>query len=261
MKFSFVTPLAVFLILFLGVQFCKADTISDLFAEPQQKNGEVVVERPIDLTANYKDRRHRHGVLFSVAKEKFYPVDYQSQYKDQFIDQLIGGRTISLLSAELGYKYNFSLGSIGLLIGYAQGNSDAPGLNNIWIKRTTASASIALDNYFDEPYVVPYFQGGVSNFAVEEGRSGTGYQNSSASAVPNYKMGILFQLNWIEKAIDPTSEGQGLRSSGLENTYLDVYYIAHFPTSASITSENPNEGTEPNMRTQNEMGIGLKMEF
>lgn len=261
MKFLISGIVYAFLFISFIASVTKAD-VDDLFVDERDAaDGQITVERPVDYSASYKDRRQTHGVLFSIYQEKYYPLDYFSLFEDKFIDQIIDGRTINLLGFEIGYKYNFSLGSIGLLAGYSQGHSEAPGTRNIWVKRTLVAANIAFDNFFNEPWVVPYAQVGIAKFGIEEGNTGQGFKSSSANNVPNYKLGLLFQLNWIEGAIDPSSHVDALRSSGLENTFLDIYYSGHLQSSAAIPSETPHVVGEPNMRSTDELGLGIKMEF
>jgi hypothetical protein len=260
MKYRFLLLSAGVFLISIATIKSRADVISDLFNEPDRKNGEVIVERPFDVNASYKERRQTNGVLFSINYEKFYPLDYISEYNDVFVESILDGTPINLIGAEIGYKYNMQLGSLGLLLGYAQGGGNSTSDRSLAVSRTTVSANIAFDNYFDEPWVVPYAQAGISRFGLKETKPNSDGVSSSASNVPSYRLGLLFQLNWIENSIDPSSSGEARRSSGLENTFLDIYYISHLETSNSTATIDPNSTGEPNMRS-NQFGAALKMEF
>ncbi len=242
-----------------NVQTSLGDTQSD------SETGEVLLERPPDFTASYKQRRSRHGIIFSIDYEKFYPVDYYSQYRDLYIEKIIGTDKIDLIGAELGYKLNFKLGSLSLLANYSQGhikgNTTAAAKRTLYLNRTGVAANFALDNFFEEPWIVPYGQIGIHQFQIEE--DDLALPNSKAATTKisyNYRFGLLFQLNWIEKAIDPNTQFDALRSSGLENTFLDLYMIDHAASSETYGA-NTTSGGDPDLASGLELGVGLKMEF
>jgi hypothetical protein len=240
----------------------------DAFKQNQNEpanQGSVLLEKPIDLSLNYKQRRKRHGVLFSVTYEKFYPTDYYSQYRDVNIENIIGSDRIDLFGAELGYKLNFQLGSVAILANYAQGGIIGKVLNEdrtINLKRYGLAANFAFDNFFNEPWVVPYGQIGAHQFEVDEDDvTKTEAKSASTQIAFNYKFGILFQLNWIEKAIDPSTQVEGLRSSGLENTFLDIFAISHAASSKTYDPKAAASKGDPDLATELELGAALKMEF
>lgn len=225
-------------------------------------HGQVLVEQPEDFTQSYKQRRGRHGALFSVGVEKFYPAQYYSQFLDAGIGDIIGDTRINLVSVELGYKYNFSLGSIAILGNYAQGGTNGHVSNaerNLSFVRQGLSANYAMDALFEEPYVVPYIQGGAHQFLVTES-STTGDKSGSAGLAFNYRLGVLFQLDWIDSALDPSGKADR-SSSSLENTYIDVYYAEYLASSNAMDPANPTANAEPNLASSGELGFGLKLEF
>jgi len=234
-------------------------------------SGDVVLEQQTDLTQSYKKRRGRHGVLFSVDYEKYFPTDYYSQYRDKYIEEFLGGsESLDLICVELGYKMNFKLGSLAILGNYAQGSksnanyTDGTTLRerNLSVSRYGLSVNFALDNIAEEPWVVPYGQVGIHQFKViEDDLSKADSEEATTQLAFNYRIGLLFQLNWIEKAIDPNTQVDGLKSSGLQNTFIDVYAMTHMASSETYDPANANSEGDPDMSTGMEIGVGLKMEF
>ena len=233
-------------------------TYNHSIAEEIVEGGSVAVETSENYTAPYKERRGQHGVLFAIEMEKFYPTDYESLNNDVYIENVIGTERINLVGFEIGYKHNISIGSISALFNYAKGTAD--GARTLDVVRQGIAGNIALDGLFSEPWVVPYFQFGAHQFSVAE-TSRTFSLADSASIAFNYRYGLLFQLNWIENAIDKSSQADALRSSGLENTFIDIYFADHLASSrARDPSDLLSEG-EPNLASAGEMGVGLKLEF
>ena len=74
---------------------------------------------------------------------------------------------------------------------------------------------------------------------------------------------LLFQLNWIESGIDSTTHSEGLRSSGLENTFLDVHLSWFDPTQDLYDPRNAiaTKDSDPNLNAEAQLGIGLRLEF
>lgn len=229
--------------------------------------GAIAVERMYDASLPYKLRRTENGILFSINSEKFYPLDYVSQFKDGYIEDFLGKDRINLLSLEIGYKRNFSLGSAAILFGYANGKKmgSLAGIDRqLEVTRTSLSLNYAVDNIFNEPWIVPYAQGGIHSFDVlESSTPPSGYVSKKATTglSLNYRFGMLFQLNWIEKAIDPTTQSEGLRSSGLENTFIDLYVMDHTSLGDHYDINTVGDAGKPNLTSGFELGIGLKLEF
>lgn len=228
---------------------------------PLSEPGEVVLERPIDYTLSYSERRNRWGVTFSANYEQFFPSEYFSLIKNDLYKNYFN-LDIPLVGAEFGVKYNFSVGSLALLAGYAQGGiaDDTQGLE-ITAAITKAALNITLDNLFSEPYVAPYGQVGIHmiDWSEVETLGGTIREESFTSDYNyHFKVGMLFQLNWIENKLDPSSRQEALRSSGLENTYIDVFYTYYAePTQISTAQNEPGEGN----LGSGAIGAGLKLEF
>ena len=109
---------------------------------------------------------------------------------------------------------------------------------------------------------MPYGQVGIHQFQISEDDLLKDYDTAATTGLAiNYKLGLLFQLNWIENSIDPSTQIDGLRSSGLENTFLDIYLTAHLPSSNVYDPKNAASKGDPDLASDMELGAGLKMEF
>ena len=246
---------AIAILIFATIIFSQA------WAKPPQ--GLVVVERPQDYSQSYKQRRTTHGMLLSVGAEQFFPSSYYSLFKDAGIGDIIGEKRILLFSGEIGYKFNFSAGSLALLANFASGGTNGKAANqprNLSFVRQGLSANFALDNITEEPILVPYVQGGAHQYLVTE--SGiTGDLSDSAPVAFNYRIGGMLQLDWVESFMDPTAKLQRLKSSKVENVFLDVYYSEYLAASSALDPANPTAIAPPNLASSGEFGVGLKVEF
>lgn len=243
----------------------KAEAQDLSFEQPVELKqvGVVAVEKQEDFAQSYKSRRSAHGALFSVNMEKFYPVDYRSQFNDSYIEDIIQENRINLVVIELGYKYNLGFAAISALGVFAQGSRDGAfggAQRTLKISKQGLSANIAIDGVFKEPWIVPYAQVGAHQFNISEANVSTS-RAATAGVALNYKYGLLFQLDWIENSIDKSGKTDRLRSSGLENTFIDLYFSEHLASGGAIDPSNPAANGDPNLRSRGEMGVGLKMEF
>lgn len=230
-------------------------------------SGRVVVEQPEDFNAPYKERRGQHAFLFGLHSENYYPFNYQSQFGNRFVEDMIGLDSIKLLGFELGYKWNVSIGSISGLFDYSMGSANGTSTNpddRLEISRMALSANVALDGILSEPYIVPYGQVGVHQYNVTEEQAVSGQiESRSGSSGPafHYRYGLLFQVDWIEALMDPSAKIERLRSSGLENTFIDFYYSEYLPGSSAQDAENLGSEGSVNTASSSEIGLGLKLEF
>lgn len=241
----------------------------DLNFDETHSSGQVTVEKAENYTLPYKERRGTHGVVFAVGMETLNPQDYRSQFNDGHFDNFSAGNKVSMLNLELGYKYNLSsLGSISIVGVYGSGGvdgSDGSFDRNFAFTKYGVSANFAIDAILDEPWIVPYVQAGVHQFAASETGVISGNEETrtaTAGFAGNYKFGLLFQLDWIESAIDKNARAERLRSSGLENTYIDVFMTEYLASSDAIDPA-VQFGTEgdPNMAASSVIGVALKLEF
>ncbi len=220
-----------------------------------------MVEKPPDFSLPYKQRRSTHGFVIAVHRENFYPIDYQSQFGDVYVEGIIRKDNIPLLGLDLGYKYNISLGSISVIYNFSEGKIEGSALNRtISLQKQQLAANIALDAIFDEPYLVPYLQAGVHQFTANESDQTT-TKTAVTSYAFNYKYGLQLQVDWLEALLDPTAKADRLSSSGLENMFIDIYMAGYL---ASDGAQDPlvlgAEG-EPNLFSNREMGLGIRLEF
>lgn len=236
-------------------------------------SGRVVVEQPEDFTAPYKQRRGPHAFLFGIHSENYYPFNYQSQFGsqaaagNQFVEDMIGLESIKLIGAELGYKWNVSIGSISGLFDYSMGAANGTGTNpddRLEVSRVAFSLNAALDGLLNEPYIVPYGQVGVHQYQITEEQAVSGQiESRSGSSGPafHYRYGLLFQIDWIEALMDPSAKVDRLHSSGLENTFIDVYYSEYMPSSGAQDASTYGSEGSINTASSSEIGFGLKLEF
>lgn len=236
------------------------------YTEPLEGD-EIIVESKQDLTGSYKERRKDFGALFSINYERYFPEEHVSVIQNKTYEEISEGEPIPLISGEIGVKYNFALGSISGLFGHGIGtySNENQNLDSVKLKITKLDLNFALDNLTSEPWIVPYAQAGVHQLEWEED-SYTGTENivETLIAKPNahYKVGVLFQLNWIENWIDPSTTAEGLRSSGLENTYLDVFYTSYsaYAEPDPLVGALGSDDGEANLSSSG-FGMGLKLEF
>lgn len=231
---------------------------------------DVSLEKKQDFLAPYKQRRNKHGVLFSVGTEKYYPKNFLSLLDNTSIEKILKNEPINLFTIDIGYKYNFVLGSLAFSYTYASG-SGTGSFNNetrsISFQRQSLLAGYYADNIFSEPWVVPYASGGLSQFTLDEEEynpTGTLADDSAVTdPILNFKVGLLFQLNWIEAGIDSNTHVDGLRSSGLENTYLDIHvsWFDHLTDTFDITNPIQTAENDPDLKAEAQLGLGLKLEF
>ena len=248
--------------LILIVLFAK-ELLAQDYSDPVSE-GEVVIEKSTDLLRSYRDRRSRFGIMFSINYEKYSPSNYLSLIQDEYFDVLSGGEAIPVIGGELGVKFNFSLGSLTGMIGYGGGSykNATNKIEKMSVKISKVSANFALDSLMSEPWIVPYGQIGANQFDwSEESYDVTSALKEKSYTTKwnlNYKMGLLFQLNWIENTIDANTHRNGLMSSGLQNTFLDVFYTSYAePTQIKIAEDDSGD---PNLGSEN-FGVGLKLEF
>jgi len=253
--------LAAFLILL--ELFVAKKVLAQDYSKPAATD-EVIVERAFDISLPYRERRSQFGILFSANYESFVPSDYTSLIINKKFNELPGDRNIAVFGAELGVKYNFVLGSIAAILGYGKGTYDSPKNKIIEMNVEIVKAGLifTLDNLMSEPWIAPYGQINVHRFGWKEisidATNATLEEAFTTDPNVSYKAGLLFQLNWLENLIDPNTHTNGLRSSGLENTFLDVFYTMYSAPN-EIADVNGATG-EANLESAS-YGVGLKLEF
>lgn len=207
----------------------------------------VQVEIRQDVLAPYKERRSRHGFQFDVSYE---PIEFK-QYRS-FIDgftytDMFGETTTNLISLSAEYKFNFALGGISLGALYGMGQVTGPSDRSLDLTKYGAKLKYTMDNVFSEPYVAPYVAVDLLQMSYNE-KFGTDSFSGTTQMSYSYSLGLLLQLNWIDKdtARNATYE------YGLENTYIDVY----------MTKYNESQAEDdPNLSSDFSFGAGLVFEF
>ncbi len=234
---------------------------------PGNPSGRVVVEKPEDFSASYRDRRSSQAFLFGLHRENYYPFNYQSQFGNRFVEDMVGLESIKLIGVELGYKRNVSIGSVAGLFDYSMGSANGTATNpddRLEVSRIALSVNAALDGILGEPYIVPYGQVGVHQYNVTEEQAVSGQiesRSGSSGMAFHYRYGLLFQIDWLEALIDPTAKIERLRSSGLENTFIDFYYSEYYPSSGAQDADKLGAKGTINTASSSEIGLGLKLEF
>jgi hypothetical protein len=220
----------------------------------------VELHYPVDADVPYKQRRLTSAFTMGFSYENFYPNKYTSiiNLTDSYND-MFGNSEIPMLNMDIGYKYNFSLGSLIAGVGIGIGrltDSHKQIYSQLEFTKTMAYAGYVMDSIFNEPYVAPYFMGGTTLFSIKEsvadetptGNVNTVTESGSTNTGFFYKVGALIQLNWIEDDVFR----KGLIDYGLQNTYLDVF-VTQYTTSISED--------DPDIETGINFGAGLRVEF
>ena len=211
--------------------------------------GVEIVQTP-NYSVPYRERRKTHGWLFSVNTDNLYFPEYISALDGLVYEDIFGQTDLTLVQIDVGYKLNFALGAIGLSLAQGLGSiqDDRLGfVRELEISKTSATATLYLDNFMAEPYVVPYIAGTAWRFDLFE-QSVTSEYSASTDIGFAYSLGLLFQLNWMDRE----SAAEAYKSYGLQNTYLDVFFTQH---TATASEEDPDFESDFNW------GVGLKLEF
>lgn len=230
-----------------------------LFAQLEQV--EVVSSEPVEvLSASefdipYRERRTRWGLEVGFQYEQILPFNYVSGVPGVTVvnySDFAGTETIPLNQFFLGGKFNTSLGSLAAGIQYGTGNLYLPASNG---ENTTFDLikeglyfGLYLDALFSEPYIAPYGKFELFRLTYTESVDGKGTYDGTTDLTMGYTLGALFQLNWLDKE----SARVGLRDSGIQNTYLDIYVSSYMPSINDL---------DPNFETEFDLGIGLRLEF
>lgn len=222
------------------------------FATKAEEQGLVEIRDNDEIFQTYRERREGHGWLVGAGVENYKPQNFLSPVDGDSYETIFGGANIMMMSVEGGYKLNLGAISIGAVLGYAQGSvggSSDGETRSLKVERTSLKGMLALDGITDEPLVAPYASFGLYRLGVDdfvetadlkfEGQTGTGTLLS---------IGALVQLNWLERA----SAREAWISSGLQNTYLDV-----FVTQLGKTSSDD----DPDFSSAFNWGAALRLEF
>lgn len=243
MKSVFVAVITIVLTQFLFIDVARTQT---------PDNGMVEVNYPLDVEASYKERRQTHGANVGLNTTFFRPYNWESLLDDVYFDDTYGQTPVQILSLEVGYKFNFVLGSLSLLLGGGMGEGDAAWFGvgrTMRVTKGLSKAMFILDNLLPEPKVAPYVSGSAWIMRISELQDGDDdVYNWDTGVGLEYSVGTLIQLNWLE----PDLSRESLASLGLQNTYLDVFASQHFRTAKT---------SDPSTSTDLNFGAGIRLEF
>lgn len=237
--------------LIIGMFSLLLDLDPCLAAQPSDQPGDLVeVRYPVDPDASYKERRRTHGANFAVNQLAMSPVDWLTLLNQEAYFDEVYQNPVSLNSVELGYKFNFVLGSLNFLAVYGAGNTSSDGYN-LSVTKYAAKGMYIIDNILSEPYVAPYAAASIWQMTFKENDSfSTPSRETSETLGPgfDYSFGLLFQLNWLE----PGTARDTLNTTGIQNTYVDIFVTQHTDSQDSIDASTA---------TDFDLGFGLRLEF
>lgn len=219
--------------------------------EVNDPNALVEVHVTQDFLAPYKVRREKHGIYFGVQYEPLVLKNYVSTLQPGVTyGTLFGDEAISLIRANMNYKYNFELGAIA--IGADVGSGDVQSSNSgtsttLNVMKYGVNLQYTMDNVWPEPYAAPYVGINIWKMDISESSGTTNFQAVTQIGY-NYMIGVLVQLDWL----DQDTAKESTFSTGLENTFIDLYITQY----AKTESED-----DPNTETDLGYGAGIRLEF
>ncbi len=225
----------------------------------------VEVRAPRDVFLPYKQRQSDWGFFFSLGSEQTFFPNLLTQVgiangDDFTFEEMFGKKGISMMSIEMGPKYNTSAGSIALLFGYGTLSKkdgritnllgSGPSISEISFTRYSVTAIYYLDMIFSEPYFVPYVGGGVWQADYRE--KSTSYPDETAKHTTKpgtqYRFGALFGLDWIEEDAARVAR----KRNGTQGAFLNVY-----ASSTMMAESDP----DPDFTTNMDIGASVIVEF
>lgn len=219
--------------------------------EYNDPNALVEVHINQDVLAPYKERREKHGIYFGVQYEPLVLKNYESTLQSGVkYGSLFGDEAISLIRANMNYKYNFEMGSLAL--GGDVGSGEVKGSKSgssttLSVLKYGINMQFTIDNVWPEPYAAPYFGLNLWQMDLSEKNPTDSYSGVTQIGY-NYMLGVLVQLDWLDK--DTAKESTF--STGLENTFLDLYITQYAKTESA---------EDPNTETDLGYGAGVRLEF
>ncbi len=197
----------------------------------------------------YREDRSHWSTLLAVNSEMILFSQYRSQFDRSSYDSTFGDKTLNTAQAEIGFKYNFSLGSIGLSGLYGKGFlrdlTKGGDERELAIEKMAGGANYYMDTFFSEPYFVPYVGAQLYKFNWRERSVARGEKTGATDFATMWTAGGLIQLNWL----DPDAASKSRSEWGLTNMFLDIY------ASQYISEEEPDFTSDVNY------GAGLRLEF
>lgn len=215
----------------------------------------VEVETQVDILKPYKARRQSRATIFSLAKSSLNPEKFQSAIDGATYSELNGSSTLDLMTISLGRKFNFSSVSIGFSasVGTLDSSFSQQADRALALRTTGLGFGLYLDGILEEPYVVPFVEGEVSNITTTE-KNATTEVNASYASSSIITYGILLQLNWM----DQNTALAALNSIGLENTYIKIAFQQATLNAGKITDSTV---VAPDLSSAGAMQVGMQLEF
>ncbi|MFN8846672.1 MAG: hypothetical protein ACK5V3_07035 [Bdellovibrionales bacterium] len=234
------------------------DTADSRFRPPSktfegngEEDGLVEVRSNSSIYLPYKERQNRWGWTFSLGAENVDFPSLISQFDDNSFQTLFGSNGQTMPVLELGPKYNFSWGALGLQFGYSIldiTNQSLGADNSLRIQRLSGAATLYLDSLFSEGQFIPYGSFGIWQSEYAEETSAAPGEVIEYSTDPGYhaRFGALIGLDWL----DLDSMYRSRRETGITAIFINVY------ASTSYMSES-----SPDPDLENEMDIGASLHF
>ena len=186
----------------------------------------------------YRLRKSRWGSLAGVSYNLFRPDNYQLDQLPQTYSDFYPSSPTGLINVEFIYKRNFRILSFGVStsIGHFKTKSDVENFDStLSVTPIKLGLFVALDSLFSEPWVVPFFNGGVYTAFFSEKTGNSNFSGNTQVAFHG-KGGLMFQLDWLDRSTSHSA----YHDSGIENTFL---YVAFNFMTDSVEERDPRLGT------------------
>ena len=196
----------------------------------------------------YRERRNSWGGYVTFAAGNFAPSNYEPESFAELFEEVYPTTNYSFYEFAYSIKKNLALGALSLDLGVGQmtldANKDFEG-SKLELTSARVGATIVLDTLTREPYLVPFFGGGVYVVQYKETYDGVEFGGQTSAAM-YYSAGLSAQLNWI----DSQSSRDAYAEIGVENTFLVFEYRGY------IASQNE---TDPDF-SSTVMSLGFRLE-
>ncbi|MGE3759164.1 MAG: hypothetical protein AB7H97_15480, partial [Pseudobdellovibrionaceae bacterium] len=175
---------------------------SDGWVEVEMSPTVMTRDKDASSIIPYTHRKYDWGWQIGFGSRAFKPEFYrsgidQSTYENAYSE---GGQMGEL---EVGVRYNTSAGGFLFNLGYAVGDISShrsrdpttidPTYNRLAISQTLVGLKFVVDSFWLEPYIAPYFGGGLASttykeqiFAVQDGPSTGSDSGKAAGAFYNF---------------------------------------------------------------------------
>ncbi|MFN8792564.1 MAG: hypothetical protein ACK5Y2_14005 [Bdellovibrionales bacterium] len=222
------------------------------------EQGLVELRGSQDIFLPYKQRQRAWGYVFSAGAELVTYPGLLSQFTEPdgsiaTFEDMFGPNSQTMASFEMGPKYNTSMGSFALLLGYSRldiSSSRIQSKAELRVSRYSANVVYYLDTLWQEPYFVPYVGAGAwqADYEEENEDEPDVIAKYTTDVGFQWRIGGLINLDWIE----PATALRSRRTLGLQATFLNLY-----ATSSYMSESNP----DPDLEIELDFGASLVVEF